>query len=75
MKVTFEGIKSGDYECFCWAVNEETYIRITGNTPKDSDRNKFHRDYDKPLYNLYISDIIGANEDAGKQTFTIEVEE
>ena len=29
-EVTFEGTESGDSECFCWEVDEETFREIVG---------------------------------------------
>lgn len=76
MKVSFEGICSGDYECFCWAVDKETFIRIKDHEPDQFDVNKFIRDdaHDEPLYNIYPDDVIGKDE-GRKQSFIIEVEE
>jgi hypothetical protein len=28
--IEFEGVASGDCECFCWEVTEEEYIKICG---------------------------------------------
>lgn len=47
----FSGIPSGDYECFVFAVDRETFIRITGKKPTKFDKNKFL----KSKYNLYPS--------------------
>lgn len=32
---TFEGIPAGDGECFCFAVDANTFYRITGEKPGD----------------------------------------
>jgi hypothetical protein len=29
-ELEFEGIASGDCECFCWEVSEEEYIKVCG---------------------------------------------
>lgn len=61
-RVTFEGIPSGDIECFTWAVDRETFIRITGRDPDKYDRNRFHDD----LYDLYPNQIIEASSEKTK---------
>ena len=33
--VEFEGIASGDMECFCWDVDRATFERLTGEAPED----------------------------------------
>lgn len=39
MKKEFEfvGINSGDGECFCFEVDKETFIKITGREPENLD--------------------------------------
>ena len=37
-KVEFNGVPSGDFECFCWEVDLETYMRITGEEPSKFDK-------------------------------------
>ena len=44
---------SGDFECFVFAVDKKTFIRIKGETPQKYDKNDFHRG----KYNLYPSDF------------------
>lgn len=39
--VSFSGIVSGDYECFCWAVTREVFIQITGEEPDEHDKSPF----------------------------------
>jgi hypothetical protein len=53
-KFTFEGVPSGDCECFCWDVDRETYIRVTGMKP-----DKYDRGRTKGTYKLYPNDIVG----------------
>ena len=75
MKVTFEGIPSGDHECFCFAVTKEEYKRIVNKDPTRNDRSPF---YDG-LFMLYPDDILktlgvgGVTEQSLK--FTVSVEE
>ena len=53
-RVEFEGIPSGDYECFCWAVDRETYVRIKGEEPREFDENT---PFYPGLFKLYPSDL------------------
>lgn len=70
MKVTFTGIPSGDMECFCWDVDRETFIRITGQEPDEWDGSRFN----EGLYRLYPGDVIGRHPGTQeKKMFTIEV--
>ena len=49
----FKGIKSGDYESFCFDVDKETFIKIKGEEP-----NKFDKSYfNEGKYRLYMEDI------------------
>lgn len=71
MKFEFEGIPSGDYECFCWAVDLETFVRITGEQPDEFDSSRFH----EGLYQLYPDDLLrGVNRDQ-KVSIKIEIED
>jgi len=49
----FEAIPSGDHECFTFAVDKETFVRITGKEPDKYDKSHF----DEGLYDLYPSEI------------------
>ena len=71
MEVTFEGIPSGDYECFCWDVDRETFIRVTGREPESYDESSFH----EGLYMLYPSTAMGLFDKKHKLGFTLQVEE
>ena len=53
MKYTFNAIPSGDYECFCFAVDEDVFTFIKKKKPDVRDKNKFH----EGKYNLYTSDL------------------
>jgi len=73
-EVTFEGIASGDWECFCWAVDLETYVRVRGCKPNKYDKNGFY----KGLYSLYPSDALGLScyeEVKTKRLFTVRSED
>lgn len=37
VEIQFVGIPAGDYECFCWSVDKETFTRITGREPDEFD--------------------------------------
>ncbi len=70
MKVEFDAIPSGDYECFCWAVDHETFIRFEGHEPDRFDKDKFH----DGLYRLY-PDFCCRSEKHSKVRVTMIVEE
>jgi hypothetical protein len=75
-KITFEGILSGDHECFCWDVTRETYKQVTGSFPNKYDKSVFNKSGKKKLYGLYpgaILDVLGAKPNA-KCKVTISVE-
>lgn len=36
--IEFDAIPSGDHECFTFAVDLETFIRLTGNPPERYDK-------------------------------------
>ena len=75
--IEFEGINSGDYECFCWEVDIGTFKRIKGKEPDvydyaeidDSDFNNIKPIGDK--VRLYPSDIFKGN----KVKLKIEIED
>lgn len=50
----FRGYNSGDYECFCFAVPEEDYVHLKGESPGEFDANPFHKD----LFNFYPNDLV-----------------
>lgn len=68
-EVTFEGIPSGDYERFCWAVDTETFIRVVGREPDELEESRFH----PGLYNLYPSQAINLSGKEGVMKFTLKV--
>jgi len=49
MKFEFTAIPSGDCECFCWAVDRKTFIKLTGHKPDKYDKDKFN----PGLYRVY----------------------
>jgi len=58
--VIFEGIPSGDCECFCWDVTLETYKAVTGEEPEE-----YRKSIDHPTgkdregyYQLYPGDVL-----------------
>lgn len=57
-QIEFEGIPSGDYECFCFAVDRETFVRVNGTEPNEYDGNHFH----EGLYSLYPNALFGRSE-------------
>jgi len=56
--ITFEGIASGDHECFCWDVTREVYKEITGSFPSKYDKSTFNKGGKKQLYKLYPGAIL-----------------
>lgn len=64
----FQGIPSGDFECFCWEVDYETYKRIKKEVPgrfsKTVDCRGDYPDKDEygfkncGLYRLYPDDLM-----------------
>ena len=64
----FEGIASGDYECFCWAVDAQTFERMTGCKPDRYAKSRFH----KNKYNLYPGEFF--NEKDGTVMVSIIVQ-
>lgn len=79
MEVTFEGIPSGDYECFCWDVDRETFIRLTGREPLEPEEGCVLDGsyFDDGLYKVYPSEVMDLplNDERGKKyKFTLKVE-
>lgn len=70
----FFGHISGDYECECFDVPKETFIKIKGMKPDRFDKSWFN----KGMYRIYLSDIMNmAYTDKQKQCIIkmkIEVE-
>jgi hypothetical protein len=65
----FNGILSGDGECFCWVVDKETFIEIIGEEPEvpwDSSR------YCEGKYNIYPGDLFGVSENK-EMNFSISI--
>lgn len=58
--ITFEGISSGDHECFCWDVTREVYKQVTGSFPGKYDKSAFNKCGKKQLYKLYPGAILDA---------------
>lgn len=74
MEITFEGIPSGDHECFCWDVDRETFIRLMGHEPEEEERFTFDRShFNKGLYKVYPSDVMRLPHTDQKLVFTIKV--
>jgi hypothetical protein len=68
-KIEFTGELSGDWECFCWDVDLETYKRIKQSDPKKYDHSRFN----EGMYRIYPTDIFGP--DIGPVKVKIEWEE
>lgn len=52
--VEFKGVLSGDHESFCWDVDRNTFIQLTGRKPKKYDNTCFN---DDGLYRVYPNDL------------------
>jgi hypothetical protein len=55
----FEGIPSGDLECFCLLVTKETFIELTGKKPGKYDIGRFAVKGSPHRYMVYPSDMLG----------------
>lgn len=56
-KTEFKGIPSGDYEAFCWDVDLNTFVKITGEQPKTYDESMFN----EGMYRIYPSQFFKGN--------------
>ena len=60
-KLIFQGIPSGDHECFCFAVDKETFIKFNKREPDKYDICPFHIDkyklYPNKLFSGYSKSI------------------
>lgn len=73
--ITFIGTPSGDGECFCWEVSQETFKEITGEKPDKYDSILHNHTPDSKRAWLYPDQIIDAlkcDRDS-KMKFTITV--
>lgn len=68
-QMEFEGIPSGDYECFCFAVDRETFVRLKGEEPDEHDENDFH----EGMFKIYPGTLFGHSE--AKIQVKVEVKE
>ncbi|OPH61864.1 hypothetical protein BC351_01075 [Paenibacillus ferrarius] len=50
----FKGIKNGDHESFCFDVDKEDFINITGKKPNKYDKSFFN----KGKYRIYPNDLL-----------------
>ncbi len=69
-EVEFEGVISGDHECFCFDVPLSDFVKITGHAPEKFDESKFNIG----MYRIYPSDIIKLEDRSGPYKFKIKVE-
>lgn len=61
-KFEFEGIPSGDYECFCWDVTPEVYRELTGEEPNEYTRTRIEEHEGLDLHRVYFSHLIRVDE-------------
>ena len=68
-KIKFRAKSSGDYECGCWDVDYDTFVRLTGKNPE-----RFDSSYFNPrMYKLYTYHVdTNFNDD---EWLNVEVEE
>lgn len=66
----FEGVISGDHECFCFDVPLSDFVKIIGRTPERFDKSSFNLG----LYKIYPSDIIKLEDRTGPYKFKINIE-
>lgn len=72
MIIEFEGIPSGDYESFVWAVDIETYKRIKGESFGEYSDLFNKSPFYEGLYMIYPGDIFKSDT---KQRIKIEITE
>jgi hypothetical protein len=71
----FEGIPSGDLECFCLLVTKETFEKMTGKRPDQKyDVGRFAKKGSPYRYMLYPCDMLGINYLEKENVFVISVE-
>lgn len=73
-EIEFEGILSGDYECFCWDVEKQIFQTIKKTKPDKYSKSQFN----KKLFRLYPNDVfnnIEMNTEGKKYKFKISIEE
>ena len=70
-----KGIMTGDFECWCLAVDRATFIKVKGKKPDQFDQATFYLGK-KFKYKLYPSDLFGRSKDPIELTFEVaETEE
>lgn len=71
----FEGIPSGDLECFCLLVTKETFVEMTGRKPdRRWDVGRFAKKDSPYRYMLYPGDMLGLELNDKGDVFVISVE-
>lgn len=71
----FEGIPSGDLECFCLLVTKETFVEMTGKKPDPRwDVGRFAKKGSPYRYMLYPHDMLGIDAHDKGNVFVISVE-
>jgi len=73
-KLAFNGVISGDGECFCFLVDRKTFVEIIKKEPK-----KYDKSHKKDYYKLYPDDvfknILGSYSNREDLKISIEVEQ
>jgi hypothetical protein len=71
----FEGIPSGDLECFCLLVTKKTFEEMTGRKPDPKyDVGRFAKKGSQHRYMLYPGDMLGLELNDKGDVFVISVE-
>lgn len=65
----FEGIPSGDSECFCFYVARDTFVKIMGHEPDEYDS---HQVGSNELFSLYPDDLFKHTHNKFKITVSYE---
>jgi hypothetical protein len=74
--VIFEGVPSGDHECWCLLVTKETFERVTAKAPDEEfDVGPFAKPGSKYRYKIYPDDLlpIWGDGSINKDVFVISV--
>jgi len=66
-----EGIPSGDLECWCFLVDRNTFINVTGRKPKQYNVGRFAKKGSPHRYMLYPESLI---DDRGGKLVVLAIE-
>lgn len=69
-EVIFEGLASGDHDGFCFDIDKEQYLLLTGRLPEEQIKSFFN----DGLYRFYMQELLDY-QDNKKFRFSIKIEE